>query len=322
MTEIVSNKAGNTAIQIVGQAALTHEVYGNRVIEIAGQQVETDLPPNAEDIFLPFELPVYDADGQEVLVGSRSNITWRPLIPARLDKLEARTYHAKVVADPLGERVDTQLFRERVIEVKDGPRGKVISEAALESFAIYDEVDSPKLLELLGFIFDDGELRYVPTPETVGKNAQELGVALLFFPDQAIINGKEFLEAHEDGKHPVSTLGAQLYGHDIGDDHLTARIIGGEPLTEALKVSARKGLQSDSDIDDFAERVDEYTGALNTVVRVGEFDHDEDYLTENGRQMLIDIGEQIGIGAEITNAIIAHAQENAAHFMLAVKELR
>ncbi len=154
-----------------------------------------------------------------------------------------------------------------------------------------------------------------------------MGVEIQFFPKVGVISDIDYLRAFADGKYPVSTKEELQYMHDIQDDHITAMVLGGEPLKQALAevasraiADARRPLRRNRSTGDTASMIDTFTAILRAVVSRGTTD--VPFILERGRSTLIKRGEALGLTAEKTQEILEHAQETGRTMGLKVRELQ
>lgn len=240
----------------------------------------------------------------------------RPLLPSAIDSLPAGEFH---IANP---DIESAAFDRRII-ITEEPDGKRINRIGSRSL-VKNAGNSEALMTALGNQFEKrvldqglgtevlkyGELKAMPTPETTRKKAAELGVDIQYFPDQGLINGKDYLDSFAHEKFPISTASAEYYTHDTRDDHLTAMVIGAEPLKIALRDSAQRALALGMDADKWAGDVDDFTAYLRGTVSPTYNSQIMGY----GPETLLSVGERIGIGTEKVEGILETARANAQKF--------
>lgn len=183
--------------------------------------------------------------------------------------------------------------------------------------------DSTRLMEALGYRIADqnGEVVVdgVPTPATVKEAARKLGVDIHFFEDADIIPGDQYLGVIAAGKYPASY---GEYKHDIEDDHLTAVVLGAEPLRDALAQVASASLKGEGlPVNQAALRIDQLTAVLRAVISSHSEFQGEEFGTQKGRQSFMVRAAEIGIAHDQADAILRTAQANAKAYGLDVKEL-
>lgn len=322
MTEISTNTVEEQLrlprpedVHVAGAIALAETIDSDiRTIIVGSQVYETDLPAGIDIFEEPhsFKKPLHEA-----------------LSPSALDELPVGIFHFSGETTEIDESFQNVTRSiEREIQVIETDKGKVIGVESFGKNADWRmQPDTGKLMSALGYVIDGeaGRARIiaVPTPETVKKAAQDIGVEIEFFPKDGYIPGSQYLQTYVDGKYPVAMGEASFYQHDIEDDHLTAMALGGVHLRDALKSASETALLKDEKtIDHVAQTIDSYTASLRAVVSSHSELLGEAYGDARGRTTLIDIGEEIGITAEATNAVIAEAQENGREYGLDVKNLQ
>ena len=294
--------------QIIG-GGQANETLTPTIIEFNGEEYESNLPEGTtplENSGLPFERSSLNFDAiNELPVG---------------DYWLKRTVQD---TDDLGRPSNRTREEKREISILDGDKGPVVAKESLPGmWQLIDE--SAELMRLLGYELkgDKGaeEIVGIPTPDTVKNAVALLGIDIEFHSDQVYIPGSEYVKAYAEGKYPVST---RHYQHDIEDDHLTAMVLGGEPLREALMLAAQTALQKGGEsADDAAINIDTFTAVLRSVVTTAAPLLGEAFGSESGRRTLMTAGEQLGLAPEITESILAQAQQTAATIGMDVQELK
>lgn len=258
---------------------------------VDGISFQTDLPEGA----WPFEPTEH---GETPAHPAR-----RAILPSAIDSMPVGEFH---IANP-----DTpDMTYARKITITEDAGGKYINQIA-DMGLIKNAGNTEGLMTALGYKFDHyaygSSVEAAPSPATIQKNAAKLNVNIQFFDDQTLIDGKSYLEAFVDGKFPVSTASAEYYLHDTRDDHLTAMVIGGEPLKNALRDAAKHALETGANTDEVAKEIDDYTAYLRGAVSPTHNNLDHPYSDYEVRT----IGERIGIDGQTTGAVLATARANA-----------
>lgn len=287
----------------LGHAAMeTTEYRGIRTEIIDGHTVEMDLPPG----ILPSE-PTPPGEHP-------SHPFYRPLLPSALEELPAGSYTVQKPTSPNVRDFD------RYINVTEDPEGKRINYIADGLHMNLGRNNN--LMTKLGYTFERGlngiEVGSVPLPSLLQRRAAELGVDVQFFPDQKVIDSPSYLDAFAKGAYPVSTASAEYYTHDTQDDHLTAMVLGGEPLKTALQEAAIEALSSDTNLDNIAGGFDQFTAYLRGTVSPTYNMMQLPY----GRNTMHVAGERIGLTPEKVDEILATAQNNALAFGMEVNDLQ
>ncbi len=285
-----------------------------RSIVIDGSEYETNIP-NGVQLIAEEGFPGYIAEKQ--------------LLPGDFDALDPGAYVIRGEQKVQGEFGGSEITPvERTITIREGAAGKVISRDSLkQKWPFWSmQSDATELMQSLGYEVEQTahgpELSAVPTPETVRAAAGLSGVDIRFFSDVEHISGSDYLQTFADGQYPVSTKTETMYWHDIDDDHLTAMVLGGEPLKQSLSEVAKEALAKGGDaIDGIAARVDTFTATLRGVISAHQQIAGEAYGLEMGRSTLIRQGEELGIKPEETQKILEQAQARARALHMNVKQL-
>ncbi len=232
--------------------------FSGRPLMVGQQQFLTDLP-----------------DGVEPFTADTTDATKHPLNPRNLDKLQPGEYTIYFAGD---DQVEPYV-PARSIVMRHGPKGLVVdSESFTPTFdgdsagwTLLAGNESKGLLQSLGYEFASDEsglyISGVPTPETFRTAAAEHGIEVVFFEEKDI-RSPEYLATIAGGKYPVSY---DYFDHDIGDDHITAFLLGGTPLKESLQRVAKGALQLNrAEQDRVTAEIDNFTalyrGAINLAV--------------------------------------------------------
>ncbi|MDB5163977.1 MAG: hypothetical protein JWS12_595 [Candidatus Saccharibacteria bacterium] len=293
----------------VGAVAITETVNAYHEINIGGNTYQTNLPKSVH--------PLEDT-------GSRLTQSLRP---TELDKLPVGSFEISGTEPDYnddGDKIERAVSRN--ITVKESEHGKVISADSFYRVWLGAQPDAAALMTALGYEVksENGNTKIlgVPTPDTVKRAAAKLGVDIAFFPDDDYILGRDYLQAYVDEKYPASLKKESIYEHDITDDHLTAMVLGGAPLKEALRDVSAQALQADQvTVDKCASNIDKFTATLRAVVSIHGELLGEPYGIEQGRRTLIETGALLGLSTETVGDILAVSQENGRKFGLTVKEL-
>lgn len=303
--------------QAAGGVALAEAVSDETTTMVNGREYATNLPVGLD----VFEAADYGLDRLEEA----------PLAPSKLDTIPVGRFSVSGTEEQADEFLTKKpVAVSRMIVARETDKGKVIE---LESFGseAYDwrlQPDTSELMTALGYVIARNEAGYdtiaaVPTPETVKKAAADHGVQVEFFPEHGYVPGSKYLTAFKEGKYPASSGKSVQYKHDIEDDHLTAMVLGGEPLKEALSVAATAALETNdgSTIDTMSQSIDIFTATLRAVISSHSQLLGEAYGKESGRRTLKECGEACGIAPEVTAQILATAQAKAHTFNMPVREL-
>lgn len=222
------------------------------------------------------------------------------LLPSATDALPAGVYR-------LGrEDTDDPAF-DRVITVREDDQGKYVS--GMTTLLVDNLGGTRKLMRQLGYRFGGLQqgLEAMPTPQTFKSHAAELGVQVRLYPQYGLIEGKDYLDAFANGEYPVATGTARDYAHDTSDDHITAMVLGAEPLRDALVDVAHRTLAGEGDLNQRVATIDEFTACLRGTVADTYNFADRGY----GRDVLVELGRILGIGESRVNDILDVARNNA-----------
>lgn len=291
-------------------------VQTNLHIEILeGIEYVTNLPEGIS-VFEP------TAEGSVVLHPSR-----RSLLPSAIDAVPAGEYIVKMPESTDG--VGSVFDRDKIIVITDSLDGKRINRIHNNDL-IKNAGRTETLMTALGAKFEEtildegteyetkvyGALKAIPTPNTLRAKAAELGVDIKFIPDQGLIDSKTYLRTFAESKFPVSSASAEYYAHDTSDDHLTAMVLGAEPLKVALRDAAGVALKRNDNLNDMASGVDIFTALLRETLAD----------TYNGSGVRVTpsnlraCGEYIGLADETVDEILKTAQANARKYGIEVRE--
>ncbi len=277
----------------------TEASFLGRPLVVDNQQFLTDLPDDVE----PFTPDTLDA-------------TTDPLNPKDLDKLQPGAYTIYFAGD---DQVEPYVPARSII-MRNGPKGLVVDS---ESFApTFDgnpagwvfPTGSEGLLQALGYEFADDEsglyISGAPTPETLRKAAAEYGVEVVFF-DEKEIRSPEYLTAISEGKYPVSY---DYYDHDIGDDHITAFLLGGKLLKDSLSRVAQDALKLErTEQDRITAEIDTFTGLFRLTIATG-VDAPMSSGGKSGRQWTHESGRRLGLTETEIEDMLHAGVTNAEQF--------
>jgi hypothetical protein len=199
---------------------------------------------------------------------------------------------------------------DRKITIIEDETGRYIE--GMQTGLVENIGSNRQLMQALGYKFQQGfnSANMAPMPETLKAHAAKLGVDVVFFDDQGLIASDGYLGAFSRGEYPVATGNAEYYAHDTQDDHITAMVLGGEPLKRALAHVASEALATGEDLDNYADAIDRFTAYLRGSVAP----------TYNQMPMAYDrntlqfIGQGIGMSEVEVDEIIGTARENAESF--------
>ena len=256
------------------------EQLNMRTLVVNGQQFLTDLP-----------------EGVELFGEDTNDATKHPLNPRDLDKLDPGAYTIYFA----GEDQLEPYVPARSIVMRHGPKGLVVDSESFtptfdgDSAGWVFRLGSERLLHALGYEFasdeSDSYISGVPTPETLRKAAAEYGVEVEFF-DEKEIRSPEYLATVADGKYPVSYA---YFDHDIGDDHITAFLLGGGLLKGSLSRVAQDALQLDRvEQDRITAEIDNFTGLYRGAIAEG-VDAPMSSDGKTGRQYVHESGKEMGL---------------------------
>lgn len=245
---------------------------------------------------IPEDLDIFD-NSSKTDHPHRSN-----LLPSAIDGLPTGEY---AIGSPDS---DEPAFDRKIIVTED-ESGRYIE--GLKTGLIDNLGSNRKLMQALGYKFQGfGGLNAAPMPETLKQHAADLGVDVEFFPNQGLIDSSDYLGAFSRGAYPVATGNAEYYAHDTQDDHITAMVLGGEPLKAALAHVASEALAVGEDLDNYADAIDRFTAYLRGSVAP----------TYNQMPMAYDkntlqfVGQGIGMSESEIDEIFATAHKNAESF--------
>lgn len=330
MTELLPAPApatGNVDPDLrVGGPAPGHGAGGLAVAEAVSNETTTMVNGREYRTNLPVGLDIFEVSSTQL-----DRLDDATFDPTKLDAIPIGQFSVSGTEEQLDEWFKPKpVTVSRPVAVRETDKGKVID---LESFGAEAsrwriEPGTSELMTALGYVVAKNGGGYdtiaaVPTPETVKKAAAEQGVEIEFFPEHGYIPGSKYLTAFKEGKYPASSGKSVQYKHDIEDDHLTAMVLGGEPLKEALSTAATAALETndDSTINTISQSIDTFTATLRAVIASHSQLLGEAYGKESGRQTLEECGEDCGIAPEVTAQILATAQAKAHTLNMPVNEL-
>lgn len=270
-------------------SAATHEQDASPLHELTidGFTTRTNLPPDNIPLVSDTSKHPYD----------------RSLRPSALDDLPVGSYRINHPSSP------DEDFARKIILTED-EHGKYVN---FVSTGLFENLGSSlRLMEMLGYKFprDSSELQ-VPTPETLRARAAELGVDITLLPDEDHIDNVTYLQVFAAGSYPVATGDAEYYTHDTQDDHLTAVVLGAEPLRDALQGAAQFALEKDTDHQNrYAAGIDHFTAYLRGVVSPTYNSMPYPYTEKTLRTA----GQEIGLTDEDVTDILETARANARSY--------
>jgi len=119
------------------------------------------------------------------------------------------------------------------------------------------------------------------------------------------------------------------YGHDIGDDHITSVLLGGDVLRYVLSTvleskfsSDGKSLVSEQELGELAEGLDRFTQTLRAIVTPSSVTFGEAYGTERGKITLSNYGNMLGLSSETIAHVLEAAQQKAQELDLPLNDLK
>jgi hypothetical protein len=241
--------------------------------------------------------------------------------PAKLDEVPLGNYVITRRAwrlDPAKGVSEPELDRQ--IIVSEGPRGRVFNPDAFKHRDLNKQTNegTQVLMRALGYaVGADGKIEGTPTPLTIKENALRLGVDIDLLETGAI-DGRRYLRSYAAGKYPVGAGEEYWYAHDINDDHVTAMVLGGQPLKELLRTAAtnvlaanapnRENYEGVTSIDDAASAMDTFTNSLGGLLynRRGQI--------SEGYEGMLRAGTQLGITKQQIDELIISARTKAQVF--------
>lgn len=268
-----------------------------RELIIGGELYTTDLPA-----------------GVEIFSQDAKSATHDPLNMRDLDKLEPGNYSIWFA----GEDQEAPYVVARSVIMRQGPKGLVIDR---DCYAPpFDEEGKPvnnwplgkstsPVMLALGFEIGTDEhgrrVTSVPTPNTLYAAAAEQGVTIEFFEEEEI-RTPEYLGANSRGNQPVSYA---FYDHDAGDDHITARVLGGEPMTAGLQRISTEALKQNKDVQDSCTLgIDSFTGVFREALSHGL---DTDWAGWSAKEWVMSEGLLIGLTEPEIEAMLEVGISNA-----------
>lgn len=310
MKELLSHPQQQTGnelpnVNVVPASPEVQEYQENvRDIDVGWNKYETNLPKGI-DVFANPDLDL--PEQTDIRLGV-------------LDELPEGEYVISRIIDDDGYPLEIK----RVIPVIDSPMGKVVGTEAWGSDVKWPlQSGTEELMGSLGYIVVevDGHqvIAAVPTPETIQKAAHDLGVEVhVFLDDRPYVDGRDYLDSFAKGEYPIGK-----YPHDVEDDHITAMVLGGKPLKDALSVASEDVLLTGDEnaIKLAAGTIDKFTAQLRGIISDHTQLRGETYGRQQGRATLHEYGAKLRIPPEVVEEILATAQENARGFGMSVKEL-
>lgn len=289
-----------------GRVSYRRECYYKRMIEatrheeeathhlrdlvINGQVYETDLPTYVN----PFNSDATD-------------ITTDMLNPRDLDLLAPGSYTISFAGE---DQVKPYVVARSII-ISEGPQGLVVDRETFNpAFGDDSQLgwtllpDGIQIMQSLGYAIGEDELGCyisgIPTPQTFQRAAAKQGIEIEFF-DQKEIRSPDYLLAFSQGNYPVSYA---YYDHDISDDHITALVLGGEPIMRSLKRIAGEGLNRDREFQDsLTAGIDTYTMVYRAAISTGL--NTIMAQDKTAQEWVHQVGQEIGLTVDEINAILA-----------------
>jgi len=215
-------------------------------------------------------------------------------------------------------------WHEQTITVRPTEHGKVLDASSFGRVIIPGSAKGRTLLALAGFEIEHNTVAAVPTPHTVEAACQQQGLAVRLLPHMGEIGCGDYLQAFADGMYPVATGDEEYYFHDIGNDHMTAMVLGGQQLSDALGVAARQALQDAPECQGMiAGNIDKYTSLLRSIcLEAGEdVRFIRGFFGPSLTAELQGIGTILGIANTQTSAIIKLVQDTAREYGVDVPAL-
>ena len=249
------------------------------------------------------------------------------VIPSKLDDVQIGEHAVTTIAKPnVAQIVDREgrpypfMSTSRAIQIDEVDGGRVFSKPD----DVYDDNSftqpdlyggSETFMTGLGYIVVGGKVVATPTPETVKSRAINMGVDIELFPGACPIPARDFLGVFSRGAYPVSTGSINLYTHDIGNVHLPAMVLGGEPLKVALATAASRALEGTEEEQHKAvEAIDFMTLVLGQVlynVSAGDYDLKRERSYIGGADDFVKYAVELGIEEDVANSILAEGMSKA-----------
>lgn len=229
-----------------------------------------------------------DPEAMETLMhNERGNML--AILPTMLDQV------------PLGKYVVTKRSRiynkeegateaklDREITIRETAKGRVVNPEAFTVRGANTQANAgvETLLAELGYeVAEDGRITGTPTPETIKRNAINVGVDVELL-DASKIDVRTYVQAFANGKYPVAATNEDYYTHDINDDHITAMALGGEMLNVMLRVAATNALKNNT-YDAAAGSIDMFTNSLGGMLytRKAQFTTGYEGVQKHGKEL-------------------------------------
>ena len=171
-------------------------------------------------------------------------------------------------------------------------------------------------LERLGYLFVNGQV-YAPSPQTFKRYCEQEGIAVKIMEDEDEIPPEKYIESFMRRTYPVGAKEMILYRHDIADDHITAILLGGRELQDAIAESVERLItEGGIPVKDIAGEIDEFTNIFRHVILPPseEYSDSPAYDKYRVRNFLKESG--LLIPPERVDELIVVAQERARNFGL------
>lgn len=295
---------------VSSERSIVHEESTPPLSQLAGREVVSDLPNGIN----PFD------DEQA------SSLRTTSLRPMELAKLPEGEYTVTEVLDEEDNFFD-ELPQKRTLVVFDTEAGKAVAEESFQ-FDFNLVPGTSKIMRGLGYevaeIDGHESIVAVPTPETVKHAAEQLGVSVELYPETGYINAPEYLGTFARGAYPIAGGNESNYGHDIGDDHLTAMVLGGEPLRDVLQEVSQEALDSNNPelMKSVTADIDTFTGELRRIVSPGQqASLGEAYSEQKGYYTFLDTANKLGLSKDQVDIILTKAIATAEKFGMPVRNL-
>ena len=287
------------------------ETTGDRPIIIGGTEYQTNIPDGIDVLHIPND----------------SALEYSTVIPSGLDSLSPGEYTTHGLEDSGDFFAGGKQESEKKIKINLNQYGKTVSSDSLRARFMLSQ-DAGQLVQVVGFDVSEANsgvfISGIPTPETVKSACSLVGVDVRLMPEFKTIPGEDYLGAFAAEQYPVATADENSYAHDIEDDHITAMVLGGEPLKKALATAAKEALSTGDQnmIKKRTYEIDNFTATLRGVVSDCVSLLGEAYGSEMGRATLIKSGQAMGLEPETVEEILATAQESGRALGLDIKNLK
>lgn len=297
--------------------------------DIQGVACVTDVPPEV-DLFDTETALRAESDGR---MGYGLNM------PAT-DVIDPGEYLIKARIEPYPGGGIRRSHRQSVIVRESGP-GRVIDRRSfgvdpLRFRSAQEQQATLPLMGQLGFETDGSTVTGWPTPVTFVTAALQLGIRVRTLPGRGELPDEPFIAAFAAGEYPVGVGDQGYYVHDTGDDHASAKVLGGDVLTGVLTQMAGDGLEAARSGDRVpsmplmpkngwlgatALALDSYTSILRASVvddgrdwgESGRYYYERHYYgaAEGAQQALYAVGRVMGVPSQRTDEVLEAARDTA-----------